>query len=155
MNQMKSDHQLRVERFMMLAGQSIAAVPSLRSAEIRRFRAAMILEEALETIGGLGFRVIKPEGEDDFRLSEIFAPDLIAIADGCADIKVVTTGTLSALGISDEPLQEEVDTNNLLKFSPGAYQRQDGKWMKPPGHRPPDIEKILLDQGWMKDGEVQ
>lgn len=142
----KSNHQLRVEMFMQKAGQSIVAIPSLRSPEIRKFRAEMILEEALETIEGLGFVVNSEDG--NFQINELCSPDLIKIADGCADIKVVTTGTLSALGISDLRLQQEVDQNNLLKFAPGSYRREDGKWMKPPGHEPPDIEKVLRDQGW-------
>lgn len=152
----KSDHQLRVEEFMLKAGQSIAAFPSLRTFEIRKFRAAMILEEALETIDGLGFDVVLTGGHrivsmDCALLSDTghVPADLIKIADGCADLKVVTTGTLSALGISDLPLQEEVDQNNLLKFGPGGHRREsDGKWIKPPGHRPPDIERVLTDQGW-------
>lgn len=148
----KSDHQMRVERFMILAGQSIAANPTLSSFEVRKFRADMILEEALEAIEGLGFDVEATNPDGELELVEAWKPDLIKIADGCADIRVVTTGTLSALGISDLALQEEVDTNNLLKFAPGAYQRSDGKWMKPPGHRPPDIEKVLLEQGWLKEG---
>lgn len=149
MNIMRSDHQKRVEKFMLLAGQSVAGWPSLRSADIRKFRAEMILEEAMETIKGLGFSLEWFGGE--LLLRETCAPNLIEIADGCADVKVVITGTLSALGISDEPLQWEVDQNNLNKFGPGGYRREsDGKWIKPPGHLPPDIEGILRAQGWEK-----
>jgi predicted HAD superfamily Cof-like phosphohydrolase len=152
----KSGHQLRVEEFMKKAGQSVSEIPSLRSADIRRFRAKMILEEALETIQALGFNVIMKPFDLELEISahQTHEPNLIEIADGCADIKVVTTGTLSALGISDIPLQEEVDKNNLAKFGPGAYRREsDGKWIKPPGHKPPDIEGVLLAQGWEKRSE--
>lgn len=149
---MRSDHQQRVEKFMLLAGQSVAACPSLRGVEIRKFRAELILEEALETIQALGFNVVmKPfDGELEISSRQTHEPNLIEIADGCADIKVVTTGTLSALGISDIALQEEVDQNNLRKFGPGGYRREDGKWIKPSGHLPPDIESVLVAQGWEK-----
>lgn len=151
----KSDHQLRVEEFMQKAGQSIAAVPSLCSPEIRKFRAEMILEEALETIQALGFNVVMRSSDGELKVStrETHEPNLIEIADGCADLKVVTTGTLSALGISDMALQLEVDQNNLLKFGPGSYVRDDGKWMKPPGHKSPDVAGILISQGWEKSSE--
>lgn len=155
---MKSDHQLRVEKFMGLAGQSIPVVPTLSSFEVRKFRAEMVLEEALELIEGLGFDVEATHPDGELALVEAWKPDLVKIADGCADVKVVTTGTLSALGISDLALQEEVDQNNLQKFGPGGHRREsDGKWMKPPGHQPPNIAGILWAQGWAKEkeGEVQ
>jgi len=75
------------------------------------------------------------------------APDLIGIVDGCADVSVVTIGTLLACGVEDKPILELVDTNNLAKFGPGHSYREDGKLIKPPGHRPPDITKALILQG--------
>lgn len=39
--------------------------------------------------------------------------------------------------------QQLVDENNLAKFGPGGYRRDDGKWIKPPGHKPPAIAKAL------------
>jgi predicted HAD superfamily Cof-like phosphohydrolase len=71
---------------------------------------------------------------------------LVEIADGCADISVVTIGTLSACGIADLPILEAVDDNNLQKFGPGGYRREDGKWIKPPGHKPPDLRSLIIAQ---------
>ncbi len=65
------------------------------------------------------------------------------VADGCADVKVVTTGTLTAHGIADCLLQEEVDLNNLLKFAEGHSIDSGGKLVKPPNHPLPDIQGIL------------
>lgn len=146
---MKSEHQKRVEEFMRLAGQEVPSTPIVPILSVRKFRADMILEEALETIEALGFEVnqVGPDGE--LELKEAFHPDLPLIVDGCADIKVVTTGTMSACGVQDESIQFEVDRNNLLKFGPGSYRRADGKWMKPPDHQPPNINLLLRDQGFM------
>jgi predicted HAD superfamily Cof-like phosphohydrolase len=147
---MKSVHQQRVEKFMGLAGQNIPASPIAPDLETRELRARLILEESLETIKALGFQVMAKEeivDEDLVRFVDCFEPDLIEIADGCADIKVVTTGTLSACGIEDEELQCDVDQNNMAKFGPGGFRRDDGKWVKPPNHQPPNISKILEDQG--------
>lgn len=146
----KSPHQRMVEDFMAKAEQQVPLRPIIPSREVRKFRAAMVLEEALETIAGLGFEVRVPPGErtitsECFDLSDAghTPPDLVEIVDGCCDIKVVTTGTLSACGIPDELFQLEVDMNNLAKFGPGGYRRPDGKWMKPSDHKPPRIAEII------------
>ena len=65
--------------------------------------------------------------------------DVEGVVDGCADISVVTIGTLIAFGVDDEPVLEEVDSANLRKFAPGSYRRDDGKWMKPPNWTAPNI----------------
>ena len=75
-------------------------------------------------------------------------PNLVAIADGCADLSVVTIGTLVACGIPDRDLLWEVDVNNLKKFAPGLTIREDGKLIRPPDHPPPDIERVLREAGW-------
>lgn len=144
-----SDHQLRIERFMHLAGQEVPDRPTMPSLQVRELRARLILEETLETIKALGFRVYRdpklaspdaPMQIDTLKFEDCCRPNLVLIADGCADISVVTTGTLSACGIKDDSLLKIVDENNLAKFGPGGYRREDGKWIKPPDHRPPDIQ---------------
>jgi predicted HAD superfamily Cof-like phosphohydrolase len=67
----------------------------------------------------------------------------VEVVDGCADISVVTIGTLIAFGVDDETVLEEVDASNLRKFEPGSYRREDGKWIKPPSWTPPDIEGAI------------
>src|SRR5690606_27317494 len=74
--------------------------------------------------------------------------NMLELADGCADLSVVTTGTLSACGIADKALLEEVDRNNIAKFRDGVKKREDGKVLKPEGHQPPDIRRVLIGQGW-------
>ena len=138
----KSAHQTRVERFMYLADQPAPDKPVIPGLETRRLRAKLILEEAVETVRGLGFMAMYQLGDDDV------GPNLVEIADGCWDVIVVTTGTLSACGIDDLEGQIEVDSNNLAKFGPGHKLREDGKLIKPPNHQPPNIEKILADQGY-------
>lgn len=149
-SEQKSVHQDRVERFMAAAGQAVPREPVIPNVDIRRLRAKLILEEALETVKGLGFapkvrsdRPIQHSVEAFFAHCAEVTPNLVEIIDGCCDIKVVTTGTLSACGIPDMPFQSAVDENNLAKFGPGHSFRADGKLIKPPGHKAPDIEGIL------------
>ena len=139
-----TEHYDRVRRFMRLAGQETPAAPLVPDEETRRLRAELILEEALETIEALGFRVKPVKGVGTIastRCVELVAdkqPSLLDTIDGCCDITVVTTGTLIAHGIPDLPFQTAVDENNLAKFGPGGYRRDDGKWIKPPDH--PDVK---------------
>lgn len=113
----------------------------------------------METItDGLGmepiFTIMLPSGElatgpvNDwgFVASPERKPDPLAIADGCADLKVVTIGTEIACGIHGKPIFEEVMESNMTKFIDG-HEREDGKWVKGPSYRPPNIEPILKQQG--------
>ncbi len=136
----KSQHQLEVESFMLRARQDVPVIPAVPSSDIRLLRATLILEEALETIEALGFR----PAESVASFVPLSQPiDIIEVIDGCCDVAVVTTGTLSAFGIPDLPFQCEVNRNNLAKFKPGHVWREDGKLVKPPGHRKPNLEFIL------------
>ncbi len=155
----------RVRSFMRLAGQATPEAPAIPDLHTRRLRARLILEETLETIAALGFSVDVPFGSEDLDgglsrsgtvvdvgadevdLVERFGPDLVGIVDGCEDIRVVTTGTLIACGVEDQATSVCVDENNLAKFGPGGHRDEHGKWIKPPGHRPPDIAAVLRKQG--------
>lgn len=149
---MKSKHQKRVELFHKAAGQTDMPYPSLPPKEILLLRAKLIFEEAMETIEALGCHLVTIGARDDGVILQncdieietgIFEPDLEKIADGCGDLSVVNSGTMLACGIDDTELLEEIDANNLAKFGPGGYRRDDGKWVKPPDHQPPDIKGIL------------
>lgn len=121
---------------MLRAKQEVPILPTLPNEQIRRLRAKLILEEALETILALGFEVYS-KGGGVFDLHIIDPPNLTEIVDGCCDLMVVTTGTLSACGLADVKLQEIVDADNLKKFKPGHTISPEGKFIKPPGHKGP------------------
>jgi predicted HAD superfamily Cof-like phosphohydrolase len=147
---MKTEHYKRVEQFMVNAEQVVPEKPCIPPEEIRRLRANLIFEEAMETINALGYdlkldsdhRILGIEKDEDLECN------IEEVADGCADISVVTIGTLIAFGIKDRPILEEVDGANLRKFEEGCYKREDGKHMKPPGWTPPKIMKKLEEQGY-------
>ena len=141
---------------MQKIGQTTPASPGVPDEKTRLLRAKLILEEAIETIRamGVGVRLRETGGQggvvtvDPHELSFYIngAVDLEEVVDGCADISVVTIGTLIAFGVDDEPVLEEVDQANLRKFGPGSYERDDGKWIKPPDWTPPDILGVLERQ---------
>ncbi|MDA0683314.1 MAG: hypothetical protein O2797_07415 [Bacteroidetes bacterium] len=147
---MPTPHYQRVKDFMQRVGQDTPEKATIPDEGIRILRAKLILEEALETVAALGVTVHASGAEVLEEGLEYTAPnavDLKEVVDGCADISVVTIGTLIAFGIDDEPVLEEVDASNLRKFSEGSYRREDGKWMKPPGWTPPDIMGAI-DRGY-------
>jgi predicted HAD superfamily Cof-like phosphohydrolase len=145
-----SHHFQRVWEFMQKALQACRLLPEVPPLEERVLRAKLITEEALETVKALGFspRVFLKHagaGSVPVELNDmIFVPDrepsLEEIADGCADVMVVTTGTLIACGIPDLPLLKIVDENNLTKVGPGSKIRSDGKVLKPEGYVGPQKE---------------
>ena len=175
----RSPHQQRVEAFMRGAKQEVPLRPTVPSDAVLILRAKLIFEEALETINALGVQilvagtnsgpVIHKGGEFQTAINfpdpgaencggvafhsfdVVAACSMVGVADGVGDIKVVSTGTLSAFGIADQILQEEVDYNNLLKFAEGHSFREDGKLIKPPGHAGPKVAEILRAQGALEE----
>lgn len=152
---MRTEHQQRVYHFMVKAGQETPDTPCIPDEKTRLLRAKLIFEEAMETIQALGV-IIRPKGdpdpvweypvfETDYK-GERLQPNLIEIADGCADLSVVAMGTLIACGIQDKELLEEVDRSNLDKFRGDAHRAEDGKWVKPSDWKAPDIKGVLNRQ---------
>jgi predicted HAD superfamily Cof-like phosphohydrolase len=119
----KSSHQVAVETLMENAGQVLRSEPEVPTLQERILRVRLTIEEALEFAEASGVGIIaEPRGNgywlrfDDLRFAEHGDPDLAEMADACADVSVVNTGALSAMGIADLSLLHEVDSNNLLKF---------------------------------------
>ena len=105
----------------------------------------------METVAALGVTVQLAGQKISHQTPLDYAVDgdanLEGVVDGCADISVVTIGTLIAFGVEDEPVLKAVDEANLRKFGPGSFVREDGKWMKPPDWTPPDILGVIARQG--------
>lgn len=119
--------------------QAIGQPYTIPSESIRRFRANMILEEALETIRGLGFEPV-----DVASLVIAGEPDLEQIIDGVCDTHYVGIGALAACGVfNDIEHMTEVCFANNRKFPGGiALFNKDGKGMKPEGWVGPDHMKL-------------
>ena len=151
---MPTAHYERVREFMQRAGQETPDQPTIPDAATRVLRAKLIVEEALETVAALGVELsvhassavadqVTIGRDADLNFQATGDVDLEGVVDGCADISVVTMGTLIAFGVDDDAVLQEVDQANLRKFAPGSYRREDGKWMKPPDWRPPNILGVV------------
>jgi predicted HAD superfamily Cof-like phosphohydrolase len=143
---------------MQASGQTVEDRPKTPGRDDRHLRAELILEEALETITALGCRVYDFTGtlidsnatsEGDLRIEALpeGAFDLLEAIDGCIDLIVVATGTLSTIGVPDVPHQIEVDNANLRKIGPdgNCEIRDGGKLLKPEGWTGPDHGRVLDD----------
>jgi predicted HAD superfamily Cof-like phosphohydrolase len=156
---------------MLRAKQEVPLTVSWPSIEVRRLRARLIFEEVMETFNAMGFtlalaieegsagkKFLQAFKHEDFSIIQTSSQpegtrqDIVNVVDGCLDIRVVTTGTLSAFGVADSKVQALVDDNNLAKFGPGHSYREDGKLVKPQGHKPPAIEHTLFGPDILQEG---
>lgn len=76
------------------------------------------------------------------------AGDLVGLADALADIVYVAYGTAHVHGIDLDAVLDEVHGSNMTKLGADGrpVRRADGKILKGPGYRPPDVESILYAQ---------
>lgn len=128
--------------------------PTIPSEAVRRLRARLILEEAIETVHGLGFSIeLNMTSPDDDEVDGIDSLNLVAnrradleeIIDGCCDVSYVAIGTMLACGVPDAPHMELVNKANNAKFPGGvATINEHGKFQKPEGWKQPDHGPLLI-----------
>jgi predicted HAD superfamily Cof-like phosphohydrolase len=73
------------------------------------------------------------------------ADDLVGVADALADIVYVAYGTAHVYGINLDVVLDEVHASNMTKLGADGrpVRRSDGKILKGPDYRPPDISAAL------------
>lgn len=74
--------------------------------------------------------------------------DIVAVADALADIVYVAYGTSLVYGIALDEVLDEVHASNMTKLGADGrpVRRADGKVLKGPDYRPPDIAAVLHRQ---------
>lgn len=120
-----NDMQKRVANWMKNFGQECPPTPVVPSLEVRKLRAKLILEEALETIEGMGIGVIVQDIDDrervimghcTYEFTDNVSENITETSDGIADLLVVTLGTAVAHGIDIAPIFKEVMRSNDSKL---------------------------------------
>lgn len=73
------------------------------------------------------------------------AGDIVGVADALADIVYVAYGSAWVYGIDLDAVLDEVHASNMTKLGADGrpVRRDDGKVLKGPGYRPPDVEGVL------------
>lgn len=140
----------QVLEFHQKIGQPIAERPAVPDDERIRLRASLVSEEAIELLEAL---FDSPEMIEDikYKVNDLIIRgqvrvDFPSAVDALADIDYVVEGSRIEFGVDGAPIAAEVHRANMEKQ--GGPRREDGKVMKPPGWRPPDIEGKLREQGW-------
>ena len=116
-----------VEEFMTAFGQDVEKGASMPDRKTAMLRLKLILEE---------YEELETAVEEHH---------LVGIADALTDILYVTYGAGHAFGINLDECFEEVHESNMSKLGPDGkpIYRDDGKVMKGPDYREPDLRKVL------------
>ena len=71
--------------------------------------------------------------------------DLVGVADALADIVYVAYGTAHVYGIDLDAVLDEVHASNMTKLGADGrpVRRDDGKVLKGPDYRAPDVNAVL------------
>lgn len=129
---MRESPHILVSEFHTTYSMPIREVPTL-DIPARKMRLELIMEEA-----------------EEYREAEA-NNDLIEMADALADLVYVAYGAALEHGIDLDHVLKEVQRSNLSKLHHETglpIYREDGKVLKGENFTPPDIAKVLREQGW-------
>ena len=117
----------KVGDFMEAFGQEVLCVPTMPDFNLAALRLDLIEEEVQELRDGLGKQ------------------SMLEIADALTDILYVVYGAGHAFGIDLDDCFHEVHRSNMTKLGEDGrpMYRDDGKVMKGPNYREPDLTKFV------------
>jgi predicted HAD superfamily Cof-like phosphohydrolase len=145
-------HDTPVREFHEVFDHPVSYDPSVvPSIENRVLRIRMIAEELLETARALGVALQCQSGgneADDFvRVMAVdgLEYDPVEAADGFGDIRYLVDGGNLICGFPGELVLAEIHASNMSKAGADGkpIRREDGKILKGPNYRKPDIAKVL------------
>ena len=116
----------KVGDFMEAFGQEVLYIPTMPDFNLSALRLDLIEEEVQELRDGLGKK------------------SMVEIADALTDILYVVYGAGHAFGIDLDDCFHEVHSSNMTKLGADGrpLYREDGKVMKGPNYREPDLTKF-------------
>ena len=101
--------------------------PTMPDAQLLLLRGRLIVEEAAEFLKAASNR------------------DMVEMCDAIADLLYVVYGAAVVMGVDMEPISEEVHRSNMSKE--GGHDA-GGKVQKGKDFQPPQVEKVLRQQGY-------
>lgn len=136
----KNNQQNDVLEFMVACGQAtiadqeattsnpLSAAHRLSNRAVMDLRRNLLLEEVQEYVDA--------DNEND----------VVSLVDGLIDIVYIVQGTLVELGVDFQECWDEVHSSNMTKIDPETgkvEKREDGKILKPPSYRRPDLRSVV------------
>lgn len=142
----------QVQAFHIAMDIPVLYKPQIPSDDRVRLRLNLIAEESFEIFEacGLDVKSLKEQLFAKIKESELKI-DFPKLVDGFGDTDYVVEGARLEFGVDGEGIADEIQAANMRKTN--GPLREDGKRLKPPGWVGPDIEKVLLSQGWSKDND--
>ena len=118
----------KVGDFMEAFGQEVLYIPTMPDFNLSALRLDLIEEEVQELRDGLANK------------------SMLEIADALTDILYVVYGAGHAFGLDLDDCFHEVHSSNMTKLGSDGrpLYREDGKVMKGPNYREPDLTKFVL-----------
>ena len=115
----------KVAEFMTAFGQTVETEPTWTSVSELRFS---LIEEELKELR-----------------QALIERDIVEVADALTDLLYVVYGAGHSFGLDLDKCFEEVHNSNMTKLGPEGkpIYREDGKVMKGPGYRAPDLKTTL------------
>lgn len=160
----------QVVAFHKKFGQPIGDRPKVPDEKMVRFRLKLHVEELIELLeAGLESEVsLKAMHQELNRLIDILPVhvNLPEFIDALGDLDYISEGTRVVFGVDGDPIADEIQRANMAKeplyesrgqaeppgvmreIVLGALGAATIKPVKPPGWTPPDIERVLIEQGW-------
>ena len=147
-----------VRAFHARYGHPIRSTPAVPSDDEVRFRLRLIAEEFFELLDAAldARRDNGPGPSETSHAKGVFhmintAPflpevDLPEFIDALGDLDYVVEGTRAVFGVDGTPVLAEIQRANMSKDPNGP----DGKPVKPKSWKPPDIARVLEEQGWRR-----
>lgn len=118
---------LKVKEFMQVFGQEVPIGADFPDPATVELRVELIAEELEELTHAIAMK------------------DIVGVADALTDILYVTYGAGIAFGIDLDECFDEVHESNMSKLDENGkpIYREDGKVMKGPFYRPPNLKLVL------------
>jgi predicted HAD superfamily Cof-like phosphohydrolase len=146
-----------VRAFMGKIGHTVRHTPVVPPDDEVRLRLRLIAEEFFELLDATFKDNSAPDDYGDIYQARglveraiatcMVDVSLVDFTDALADIDYVVEGSRASFGIDGAPVAAAVHGANMAKLA-GGVLREDGKFLKPAGWKPPDIRGTLAAQGW-------
>jgi len=144
------DLHCQVYAFHRQMGFPTNSVPKVPEDSVVRARLAFAAEELFEQLTAcFPFNpALEHAVLDEIRYAKIDV-DLVALVDGWADSNSFTEGSAIIFGVDMKPIQRDVARSNATKKRENV--QPNSKVAKDADFSPPDIRRLLLEQGWQPD----